>query len=91
MKTVGKVVWSGRTASPGVVQEPYTGVSRQSLPKDEPTTSFSAKEPPRTARRQETVVSPKPMLEGLGDQTHIYSTLPELLASKGLSSEKKEI
>ncbi len=74
MKAVGKVVWSGRTASPGVVQEPYTGVSRQSLPKDEPTTSFSAKESSETARRQETEVSPKPMLEGLENQTYNNNT-----------------
>ncbi len=74
MKAVGKIVWSGRTASPGVVQEPYTGVSRQSLPKDEPTTSFSVKELPRTARRRETEVSPKPMLEGLDNQTYDNNT-----------------
>lgn len=74
MKAVGKVVWSGRTASPGVVKEPYTGVSRQSLPKDEPTASSSAKESSQTAHRPETEVSPKPTLEGLEDQTD--STTP---------------
>ena len=61
--------WSGRSASPGV-DEPYTGVSRQSLPKDATTASLSAKEFSETDHRPEAkTASLTPTLDGLENQT----------------------
>lgn len=71
MKAVGKIVWSGRTASPGVEKNPYTGVSRQSLPKDVTTSSSSAEESARTDHGPGANAPPAPALEGLADQTDI--------------------
>ena len=69
MKPTGTIVWSGRSAFPGVAQAPYTGVSRQSLPKDATTTSSSAKESSGTDHRPEAGASLTPTLDGLEDQT----------------------
>jgi len=69
MKNIEKIVWSGRTVSPGVVENRVPEMNRQSLPNDKTTASSSAEESSRTAHRTETEVTPKPTLEGLENQT----------------------